>query len=119
MTRNKLQTLIMHVFLVIMSVLSLFPFFWMVVSSTNKTADINIGKLSFGDQLLVNFNNLTAQVDLPLIFFNTAKIAIISTIATLLICSLAGYAFEIYRSKWRERVYGLLLIRARTYFVKL
>ncbi len=110
MSRNQFQTLLMHFFLVIMSVLSLFPFFWMLVSSTNKTADINMGKMSFGDQLLVNFNNLTAQVDLPLIFFNTAKIAIISTIATLIICSLAGYAFEIYRSKWRERVYRLLLM---------
>ena len=110
MKRSELQTLGMHVFLLLMSFLSLFPFLWMVVSSTNKTADINMGKFSFGDQLWINFDNLTAQVNLPLVFWNTGKIAILSTIATLAVCSLAGYAFEIYRSKARDRVYNVLLM---------
>jgi lactose/L-arabinose transport system permease protein len=95
--------------MLVMSFISLFPFYWMVVSSTNSTSDINIGKFTFGDQLLMNFNNLVGQVDLPLIFWNTSKIALINTLATLVICSMAGYAFEIYKSKTRERVYVALL----------
>lgn len=109
MKPSQLYTLFMHLFLGTVSLFSLFPFYWMVVSSTNRTSDINIGKYTFGDQLLVNFSNLTSQVDLALIFWNTAKIAIISTVATLAICSIAGYAFEIYQSKNRERVYTALL----------
>lgn len=109
MKPSQLYTLFMHLFLGIVSLFSLFPFYWMVVSSTNRTSDINIGKYTFGDQLLVNFSNLTSQVDLALIFWNTAKIAIISTVATLAICSIAGYAFEIYQRKNRERVYTALL----------
>ena len=31
----------MYLFLVVIAFVSLFPFFWMVVSSTNTTADIN------------------------------------------------------------------------------
>ncbi len=107
--RFRSQSILMHGFLLVMSLISLFPFYWMVVSSTNKTSDINMGKFSFGDQLLVNFHNLTAQVDLPLVFYNTSKIAILSTLATLAVCSLAGYGFEIYQSKNRDRVYGALL----------
>lgn len=119
MNRSQFQSLVMHFFLLVMSLLSLFPFFWMVVSSTNKTADINMGKLSFGDQLLINFSHLTEQVDLPLVFWNTAKIAVISTIATLAVCSLAGYAFEIYRSKGRDRVYTWLLMTMMVPFAAL
>lgn len=110
MRKSQIQTIIMHVFLVVMSIISLFPFYWMIVSSTNKTSDINIGKFTFGDQLLVNFNNLASQVDLYQVFWNTSKIALLSTLATLAVCSLAGYAFEIYCSKVRDRLYTILLL---------
>ncbi|MDY4375539.1 MULTISPECIES: carbohydrate ABC transporter permease [Pectobacterium] len=109
MRKSKINSMLMHIFLVLMSIFSLFPFYWMVVSSTNSTSQINMGKFTFGDQLLVNFTNLTSQVDLGLVFWNTSKIALISTVSTLVVCSIAGYAFEIYSSKNRERVYVALL----------
>lgn len=109
MSSNKINVILMHAFLVLMSFFSLFPFYWMLVSSTNNTNQINIGKFTFGDQLLVNLHNLTSQVDLLQIFWNTSKIAIISTVSTLAVCSIAGYAFEIYKSKNRDRVYVALL----------
>lgn len=109
MRSSKIYNVLMYVFLVLVSLLSLFPFSWMIVSSTNKTSDINMGKFSLGDQLLVNLEKLTSQVDLGLIFYNTSKIALLSTISTLIVCSIAGYAFEIYNSKSRECVYVTLL----------
>ncbi|HBV77845.1 MULTISPECIES: carbohydrate ABC transporter permease [Vibrio] len=109
MSNNKINVILMHAFLVLMSFLSLFPFYWMLVSSTNSTNQINMGKFTFGDQLWVNLHNLTSQVDLLQVFWNTSKIAIISTVSTLAVCSIAGYAFEIYKSKNRDRVYVALL----------
>lgn len=107
---KKCHVVVMHLFLFVISLLSLFPLVWMVIASSNSSADIILGKLSFGGQWVQNFNKLTALVDLPLVFGNTLKIALISTVATLVVCSLAGYAFEIYRSKGRERVYSALLL---------
>lgn len=109
MRRSTIQSTVMHTFLVIMSLISLFPFYWMLVSSTNSTSDINIGKFTVGHQLLRNFQALVSQVDLPRVFWNTSKIAVINTVATLVVCSMAGYAFEIYKSKSRERLYVALL----------
>ncbi|MGR5488622.1 ABC transporter permease subunit, partial [Vibrio alfacsensis] len=40
----------------------------------------------------------------------TSKIAIISTLFTLLISSMAGYGFEVYKSKVRDRVYSAMLL---------
>lgn len=107
---TRLHQITMYAFMVFSAILSLFPFAWMLISSTNTTADINQGKFSFGSALLDNVAKLTQQVDLPVIFWNTAKIAIIATVLTLLVASLAGYGFEVYRSRLRERVYQLLLL---------
>ncbi len=110
MNKNKLLRVSMYLFLGVMSLISLFPFYWMLVSSTNSTSDINKGKFTFGDQLFTNFAKLSEQVDLGLIFWNTSKIALLSTLFTLLISSMAGYGFEIYKSKNRDRVYSALLL---------
>ena len=108
--KEKLSSAAMYLFLSATAFISLFPFFWMLVSSTNTSTEVNSGKFTFGTHLLENLIKLNESVNLPLILWNTAKIAIISTILTILISSLAGYGFQIYKSRFRERVYGLLLL---------
>ena len=99
-----------YVFLSVAAFLSVFPFLWMALGATNKSTDIVTGKLSVGSNLLVNFQNLLAQVDLLRVFGNSFLIAIVSTILTLAVSSLAGYGFEIFRSRVRERIFQLLLL---------
>ncbi len=108
--KNKAMRGLMYAFQSIFSLVSLFPFYWMIVSSTNTTTQVNTGKFTFGDQLLINLAKLNEQIDLWLIFYNTSKIAIISTLFTLLISSMAGYGFEVYKSKVRDRVYSAMLL---------
>jgi lactose/L-arabinose transport system permease protein len=100
---------LVYMFLCVAAYVSVFPFFWMIIGSTNTMADILKGKTSFGTALSDNIIHLLAQVNLPLLFWNSAKIAIISTALTLVISSLAGYGFEIFKSKLSERVFALLL----------
>lgn len=109
MKKIRLNRVVMYIFLTIIAVVSLFPFYWMIVSSTNQTSQINSGKFTFGDQFWINLHNLSEQVDLGLVFWNTSKIAILTTIFTLLICSLAGYGFEVFKSKNRDRTFHALL----------
>ena len=109
-SKQKIYQGLMYLFLVLIAFVSLFPFFWMVVSSTNTTTDINQGKLSFGTAPFDNLAKLSQAVDLPLIFWNTTKVSLLGTFLTLAIASLAGYGFEIYQSKLRDKVYNLLLL---------
>lgn len=91
--------------------LSVFPFFWMIVGATNASRDIIRGKADFGGALLTNVANFFAQVDVPRIFFNSFFIAIVGTVLTLAVSSLAGYGFEMFRSRLREKIFaGLLLM---------
>lgn len=105
------QNVITYLLLSIAAFISVFPFFWMIVGATNTTADIVTGKVSFGSQLFVNIGKFLDQIDVVRVTFNSLFIAVIGTFATLLVASLAGYAFEIFRNRFRERIFaGMLLM---------
>jgi len=89
---------------------SVFPFYWMIVGATNKSADVVTGKATIGDHLIANAANFFATVDAPRIFWNSAFIAVVGTVLTLVISSLAGYGFEMFRSRFRERIFALMLL---------
>ncbi|WP_026782805.1 carbohydrate ABC transporter permease [Pleomorphomonas koreensis] len=108
--KKRLASAAVYLFLAVMAFLSVFPFLWMVIGATNSTSDIIKGKMSFGEGLLVNAATFFSQVNAPLIFWNSAKITIIATVSTLLISSLAGYGFEIFSSRFREKLYSLMLL---------
>ena len=89
---------------------SVFPFYWMMVGATNTSADIIKGKAGYGENLWTNVANLFAQVDMAQVTLNSAEIAAIGTLLTLLVSSMAGYGFEIFRTKISERVFAFLLL---------
>lgn len=99
-----------YAFLGLAAFLSLFPFFWMVIGSTNTSIDIIGGKTSLGEAFRTNVVNFFTQVDVPLIFWNSAKVAILATVLTIAVSSLTGYGFEMFKSKARERIYSLVLL---------
>ena len=107
---SRLATLLLHAALWLAAFISVFPFYWMIAGATNTAVDITGGKVTFGSNLLVNITKFFTLVDVPRIFFNSAFVAITGTILTLIISSLAGYGFEMFRSKTRDRIFGGLLL---------
>ena len=97
-------------FVGIMAFISVFPFVWMVIGTSNVSSDIIRGRLTFGSALWANVDKFFTQVDVPLIFWNSAKIAILSTVLTLAVSSFAGYGFEMFKSRLREKVYSAILL---------
>ncbi|MEO8243627.1 MAG: carbohydrate ABC transporter permease [bacterium] len=91
--------------------ISVFPFYWMIAGSTNTANEITSGKTTFGLHLFENIGKFFSLVDVPRIFGNSFFVAITGTVLTLIVTSLAGYGFEIFRSRTRDRVFaGLLLL---------
>lgn len=90
--------------------ISVFPFYWMIVGATNTANDITAGKFTFGTNLIPNTLKFFELVDVPRVFFNSSFVAIVGTLLTLAVSSLAGYGFEVFRSKNRDRVFGGLLL---------
>ncbi|MFA9557656.1 carbohydrate ABC transporter permease [Evansella sp. AB-rgal1] len=106
----KLRRVFIYVFLSGAALVSIFPFLWMVVSATNRSVDVTKGRLLPGTHFFENFRNLIDTVNLVPSLMNSAKISISTTVLSLLIASLAGYGFEIYRSKTTDVVFTILLL---------
>ena len=120
--KNIAETLRMtftYVFLLVMAFLSLFPFAWMMIGATNSNTDVTKGKLTFGSAFFDNYAKLAELFDVGQIFLNSTKIAIVGSIFTLLVSSMAGYGFEIFRSALRERIYRALLLSMMVPFAAL
>lgn len=81
----------------------------MIVGATNDSKDITMGKLSFGSSLIKNVTNAFEHADLWRAFLNSTELAIIITVVSLGICSLAGYAFIIYPGKGKDILFLALI----------
>jgi len=107
---NKAKIASMYVFLTIASIISVFPLYWMAISATNRSVDIVRGTLLPGNYLAANFRRLLELQNLSVAFMNSVRNAVVLTIVSILICSLAGYGFEVYHSKTKDRVMAILLL---------
>lgn len=110
MIKIKLATFCKYAFLTIVSFISIFPLLWMVTSSTNDSVDVVGGRILFGTKLFDNFHKLLEISKLGTALQNSFKNAICLTIVSVLVCSAAGYAFELYHDKWKDKLMGILLL---------
>lgn len=99
-----------YIFLIIVSFFSVFPFLWMISAATNNTVDVARGRLLPGLHALENLKNLFAAQDVLLGLRNSFVFSLVQTLVALLICSLAGYGFELYFDKQKDRLFSVLLM---------
>ena len=116
MTEKKNKSMIQrrliptYIFLSIVSVISVFPLYWMISAATNTSTDVSRGRILPGTHFMENFNNLVSQQPLWRALGNSFRYAIVTTLVCLLICSIAGYGFEIYHDKWKDKLFSILLL---------
>ena len=106
---SKPKKFFTYAFLILATLISIFPFLWMITSSTNLSVEVTKGRLLPGAHLIDNVRNLFNSVDMWQTLWNSAKISIVTTILSLLVASAAGYGFEIYRSRAKDIVFNILL----------
>lgn len=113
----KAKRSVPYIVLIIASVISVFPFLYMGVSATNKSIDIINGKLFPGTYLIENLKNLLANQSVGTALWNSFRYAVILTFISLLVCSLAGYGFEIYHDKAKDILMAVILMAMMVPFV--
>ena len=99
-----------YIFLIIVSFISVFPLYWMITAATNTSVEVARGKIVFGTHALENFQKLLEQQDLFGAMGNSFLYAGMQTIVALLICSLAGFGFELYHDHFKDRLFSILLL---------
>lgn len=99
-----------YLFLTVVAVISVFPIYFMFISTSNSSTDIVAGRLVPGKEFFANLKVLFANVSFGTDFLNTIKYALFGTVVSVIICSLAGYAFEVYHDKVKDRLMSVLLL---------
>ena len=99
-----------YIFLIIVSFISVFPLYWMISAATNTSTDVSRGRILPGGYLATNFKNLLAQQPLWRALGNSFLYAILTTVVCLFICSIAGYGFEVYHDKAKDKLFSILLL---------
>lgn len=108
--KRKVFSFLRYLFLTIVSLLSVFPIYWMAISATNTSTDVIRGTLLPGANLAQNFQTLTTMQNVKSAMVNSFVNATLLTLLALVVCSIAGYGFEVYHSKGKDIVMNILLL---------
>ena len=121
MTRKiHIGRIIKYVLLSLLSLISIFPFIFMLIGMTSNSQDIISGSMKIGGDFIKNMQSLfTSDLNFVQGLGNSAVIAVITTVVALLISSAAGYGFEIYKTKKREILFNILLLSMMVPFAAL
>lgn len=93
-------------------VVSLFPFYWIVITSLKTQQEINAGTTSLlpGHITWSNYVTDFTKEDFVRPLLNSALVAVATTIVTILIASLAGYALSRTQIRGRTAILGFILV---------
>ncbi len=102
---------ILFLFLCIASLLTILPFIWMISTSFKKPDAIFVLPPQWipKQPVMENFRILFEEVNFFRHFVNSVVLATASTLVSLFVNSMAGYAFAKYQFRGREKVFNLLL----------
>jgi len=101
-----------YLFLGIMALIVIFPFYWMIISSLKSFAEYNFLRIpSFFPEEVIWYNYIEAfQVgELGRYFMNTLYVGIVSTILSLIITVLSAFAFARLEFKGKNILFAGML----------
>ncbi len=109
--RQFLGKLLIYVFLCVMALIVLFPFYWMIISSLKSLDEYRLSVPTFWPKniLFRNYADAFQTASLGRLFLNTAYVGIVSTLLSLIITVLSAFAFARLEFKGRETLFAALL----------
>jgi cellobiose transport system permease protein len=109
---SRLSRICVRAVLLLGVLISLFPFYWLVVMASGTTQDIYSypPKLVPGPHLLDNMSRVLDTIDFFGSLFNTVVVAVAGTALVLFFDSLAAFAFAKYEFPAKKFLFGMLLV---------
>lgn len=103
---------LLYFFLSVFLFISIFPFYWMAVGSTNHTSKMftNPPTLSFGDRLMENLTHLNQSIGIFRVLFNSLFVSLTFVVLSLSICTLAAYALSKYQFRGRNVIFSVFML---------
>ena len=101
----------LYVFLLLMAVIVLFPFYWMIISSLKSLSEYRESVPTFFPRTVMfsNYAQAFTSANLGRLFMNTLYVGVVSTILSLVITILSAFAFARLEFKGKNALFAALL----------
>jgi multiple sugar transport system permease protein len=112
--RARLNTVIIHIVLVILAASMLIPFIWMFLTAfktQTEAASINPFVIFPAVWQVSNFSAVIAKYNFPILYLNTLLLILFRVLCAVLTATMAGYAFARLNFKGRNLGFSIILIQ--------
>ena len=101
----------LYLFLIVMAIIVLFPFYWMINSSLKTLSEYNLAIPTFWPKkvMLSNYMDAFHTANLGRLFLNTCYVGVVSTLLSLVITVLSAFAFARLEFKGKNALFAALL----------
>ncbi len=101
----------LYLFLGIMAIIVIFPFYWMIISSLKTLSEYERKTPTFFPQEIrwQNYANAFSKANMGRLFMNTVYVGVVSTFFSLIITVLAAFAFARLQFKGKNTLFAFLL----------
>ncbi len=101
----------LYLFLGIMALIVLFPFYWMIISSLKTLNEYELRDPTFFPKVIhwQNYTNAFQKANMGRLLLNTVYVGIMSTALSLVITILSAFAFARLEFKGKNALFGFLL----------
>lgn len=103
---------LLYLFLIVMAVIVIFPFYWMVISSLKSYDEYYLTIPTFFPTEGLDFKNYSEAFTtgkLGLMFFNTLYVGLVSTVLSLIITVISAFVFARLEFKGKNLLFAALL----------
>lgn len=110
-TATVIRLIITYLFLAIMAVIVIFPFYWMIISSLKTMDEYRENVPTLWPRTIVweNFTTAFDKANLKDLFLHTLYVGVISTALSLVVTVLSAFAFARLQFRGKNLVFGLLM----------
>jgi len=101
---------IIHILLILFSVISLFPLYWLITTSLKPSLDVfSVDMLGFFRPSLENYETVLVKDQYPKYLLNSVITSLFTVAITMPIGSMAGYAFARLKMKKKDTWFFMIL----------
>jgi len=111
MTSHQITRTLVYVLVAAGAVVMLAPFYFMFVFATHSRTEIFSlpPPLFFGQDFLLNMHIILEHIPFWRNLGWSIYVALLSTLLTLIFCSMGGYAFAMFRFPWKNALFGMVM----------
>ena len=110
--QKVIVTTIIYIFLILLAVAVVFPFYWMIISSLKTYDEYILSTPTFWPTEKINWQNYVdayTSANLGTLFLNTVYVGLVSTLLSLVITVLSAFAFARLEFAGRDSMFAFML----------